>query len=281
MPMREKSLKQEKRMKRKGLFIGLIAFVLLIGVADASVFTQMIPEISIESDTVCVGDTFDVAVNVSDASNIGNVAFDLDYNGAALALMAEPALGSLATNALFATNPEIFPDTSGVLRLNMIKSTGITGDGEILRLTFIAIDTVSDTVVCSLIMNNLSVADLNSSDVAATKIDGTLTIVGVEEEIVVSLIPTVFALLRNLPNPFTFVTSIKYQLPVESHVSLNIYSYTGALVRTLLNTTKEAGYYTIHWDGKDNSEKKVASGIYFYKLETSDYTETRKMILVR
>jgi hypothetical protein len=100
-------------------------------------------------------------------------------------------------------------------------------------------------------------------------------------------LPKICALSQNYPNPFTNATSIRYQLPVGSDVCLRIYSFTGQLVRTLVNAKKEAGYYNVVWDGRDDSGKKVTSGIYFYKIQTHtglgipDYTETKKLILLR
>ena len=103
--------------------------------------------------------------------------------------------------------------------------------------------------------------------------------VGVAEQ--ASLLPTVFALSQNNPNPFTNATTICYQLPFESDVSLRIYSFTGQLVRILVNERKEVGYYNVTWDGRDENGKEVTSGIYFYKIKTEDYVATRKMILLR
>jgi len=74
-------------------------------------------------------------------------------------------------------------------------------------------------------------------------------------------------------------------LPVESRVSLKIYDFAGRLIRTLVNKNQEAGYYRVSWDGRDASGKKVATGIYFYKLKAygggESYTKTRKLILIR
>lgn len=106
------------------------------------------------------------------------------------------------------------------------------------------------------------------------------TPVGIEEEFNRG-IPTVFALSQNLPNPFTSTTSICYQLPVKSKVSLKIYSVTGQLVRTLVDTKKEPGYHKVNWNGRNDAGKPVSSGIYFYRLEAGGYTDTRKLILMR
>jgi hypothetical protein len=93
--------------------------------------------------------------------------------------------------------------------------------------------------------------------------------------------PIVFALAQGIPNPFTGKTLIRYQLPHSVHVSLKVYDIAGRLVKTLVNEEKEAGYFRTHWDGKDNSGRRVASGVYFYRIKAGDYVKTRKMILLK
>ncbi|MBI4722708.1 MAG: hypothetical protein HY769_06910 [Candidatus Stahlbacteria bacterium] len=81
--------------------------------------------------------------------------------------------------------------------------------------------------------------------------------------------PKVFSLSQNFPNPFLGKSKILYQLPVNSKVSLKIYNTAGQLVRTLVDKTEEAGYKSICWDGKDNTGRKVGSGIYWYRMEAT------------
>ena len=94
-------------------------------------------------------------------------------------------------------------------------------------------------------------------------------------------LPLVFSLSQNYPNPFKRSTIINYQLPVTNHVSLKIYDVTGRLVKTLVNEPQKAGYYTAHWDGKDNLGKTAANGIYFYRIEADDFTDAKKAMLIR
>jgi hypothetical protein len=96
--------------------------------------------------------------------------------------------------------------------------------------------------------------------------------------------PQDFTLFQNYPNPFNPATSIQFtvgsgQLPVPT--TLNIYNIRGQLVRTLVDEQKSSGTYEVIWDGKDNLGNEVASGVYFYKLQAGDYTETKKMILMK
>jgi len=92
---------------------------------------------------------------------------------------------------------------------------------------------------------------------------------------VVSSPPECFYLSQNYPNPFNPTTSIKYQMPELSFVSIKIYDVLGNKIKTLVNEVKPAGSYEIDFNASGN-----ASGIYFYQLKTQSYSETKKMILL-
>lgn len=79
--------------------------------------------------------------------------------------------------------------------------------------------------------------------------------------------PITCYLSQNTPNPFSQVTTIKYQIPYDSKATLKIYDIAGRLVRTLVDQEVAEGCHTISWRGEDNSGKRVARGIYFYKLQ--------------
>lgn len=91
-------------------------------------------------------------------------------------------------------------------------------------------------------------------------------------------LPTQFKLEQNYPNPFNPTTKIEYQLPVNSHVKLELYSMTGEKVSTLVNNELEAGYYTLNLNA---NELKLASGVYLYRLATNAYTSIKKMVLLK
>lgn len=96
-----------------------------------------------------------------------------------------------------------------------------------------------------------------------------------------STIPEVYALAQNYPNPTCGQTSILYQLPENTYVSLKIYNVVGQLTRTLVDEPMKAGYCRVNWDGRNESNDKVASGIYFYRIKTGSYIKTKKMVLVQ
>ena len=85
----------------------------------------------------------------------------------------------------------------------------------------------------------------------------------------------------NYPNPFNPVTNIAYSVKEAGNVTLQVYNIKGQLVKTLVNDVREAGSFTTTWSGRDNSNKSVSSGVYFYKMKTGNYTSTKKMILMK
>lgn len=93
--------------------------------------------------------------------------------------------------------------------------------------------------------------------------------------------PSTYALSQNHPNPFNPQTQIEFSLAEVSRVSLVIYNLLGQKVITLLDKTLPPGKYVINWNGEDESRQKVASGIYFYRLQAGKYNEARRMTLLK
>lgn len=91
----------------------------------------------------------------------------------------------------------------------------------------------------------------------------------------------VTALGQNQPNPFNPVTRIPYSLAQPGRVRVDIYDVAGRLVRTVVDRDEEAGRRVVNWDGLDGRGERAASGVYFCRLTTGSYTNTRKMILMR
>ena len=94
-------------------------------------------------------------------------------------------------------------------------------------------------------------------------------------------IPSKTFLGFNSPNPIVSQTTIKFALRKDTNVAIDIYNTKGQKVRTLVNDKMEAGNHSVIWNAKDNSGKKVSSGIYFYKMKAGKYTATKKMILMK
>jgi hypothetical protein len=88
-------------------------------------------------------------------------------------------------------------------------------------------------------------------------------------------------LRQNSPNPFRFRTTIAYQVPSRSSVGLRIYDSSGRLVRVLVDGRVAPGYHTVHWDGRDGEGTELGSGVYFYRLTAGDFTDMKRMIVLR
>jgi len=92
----------------------------------------------------------------------------------------------------------------------------------------------------------------------------------------INTIPHEYTLFQNYPNPFNPSTTIKYQLPQMSYVTLQVYDILGREVAMLVHETKQAGYYSVEFNAAS-----LSSGIYFYKLTASTFTQTKQMMLVK
>jgi hypothetical protein len=94
-------------------------------------------------------------------------------------------------------------------------------------------------------------------------------------------VPNKFALEQNYPNPFNAGTEIRYQIPADAHVTLKIFNTLGQEVRTLADNQQVAGEYRIRWDGRNDYGYEVSSGVYFYAMQAGEFTQTRKMVLLK
>jgi len=88
-------------------------------------------------------------------------------------------------------------------------------------------------------------------------------------------------LSQNVPNPFNPETTIRFSLPSSDRVTLSVYSANGALVRTLVDGVQTGGTHDITWNGTDAHGNSVSSGVYFYRLTSGKFNQTRKMVLLK
>ena len=89
-------------------------------------------------------------------------------------------------------------------------------------------------------------------------------------------IPEVYELNQNYPNPFNPNTIINFSIPENAHISLKVYDNTGALVKTLINEELSPGKHSVSFDAS-----KLSSGVYFYRIESEKFSQTRKMLLIK
>jgi flagellar hook assembly protein FlgD len=88
--------------------------------------------------------------------------------------------------------------------------------------------------------------------------------------------PKEFALYQNYPNPFNPSTTIKFALPIDSKVKINVYNSLGQLVETLVDQEMQSGYHEINFDAS-----KLTSGVYLYQMQAGENVSVKKMILMK
>ena len=91
----------------------------------------------------------------------------------------------------------------------------------------------------------------------------------------------VTALEQNRPNPFNPATTIRYSLAGTARVNITVFDTAGRRVRQLVDETKRPGVYSAVWDGRNDGGRQAATGVYFYRMKTGDYTQTLKMVLIK
>jgi len=94
-------------------------------------------------------------------------------------------------------------------------------------------------------------------------------------------VPSVLALYSNYPNPFNPSTTLNFSLPKTAPVKLVIYNIRGQKVKVLLNESLDCGNHSVVWNGRDDGNRPVASGVYFARLEQSGVTKINKMMLMK
>jgi hypothetical protein len=96
-----------------------------------------------------------------------------------------------------------------------------------------------------------------------------------------AIIPIAYTLHQNYPNPFNPITSLRYDLPEQSRITLTIYDLMGREITQLVNTVQEAGYRSVKWDATDIHGKPVSAGVYLYQIRSGEYVQTKKMVLLK
>lgn len=220
------------------------------------------------------------AGNCHDLEKVGNYLYVCDGNtGFYIYNASNPAsvyvLDSYNTDINFIIDVDIdgqfayIADASkGVKILNVINPTNIT-----LETSY---DTPSYAEAIEYINGYLYVADMRGLLILKV-VDLSL---GVEDPIS-TVLPESFRLKQNYPNPFNPTTQIEFSLPSKDFVTLKVYDILGRNLRTLVEQNLSAGEYRVEWDGSDNYGNQVASGVYFYRLESGRQIDTKKMVMIK
>ena len=103
-------------------------------------------------------------------------------------------------------------------------------------------------------------------------------VVGISDQ---TELPKSFMLGQNYPNPFNPSTTISYQLPSATHVTLSVYDINGREIASLVNNMQNAGTHNVTWNGLDDSGSQVSTGVYLYRLDAADFSKTIKMLFLK
>ncbi len=95
------------------------------------------------------------------------------------------------------------------------------------------------------------------------------------------ILPNIFALYQNFPNPFNPITTLRYDLPSDALVTLTVFDMLGKEVTQLVNTTQEAGFKSVQWDATDSIGRPVSAGVYLYQILAGEFVQTKKMVLLK
>jgi hypothetical protein len=227
----------------------------------------------------------EMSVRLKGANEVQGYSLKLTYNASALKLMeavgspgsvfADEIRKGLHTEGEADGQTELRPvaiqvsrDPGATVLADVLATDKVlVGDVELVQLTFQVLD---EKVPAQVKIEEVSVCDR----------EGRINVLLARTEEGKDL-PTEYALSQNAPNPFNASTQIPYQLPKAGEVSLVIYNILGQQVRVLVREKQEAGYYRAAWDGKDARGRQVASGIYLVRMQASEFTQVRKILLLK
>ncbi|MCP4568286.1 MAG: T9SS type A sorting domain-containing protein [FCB group bacterium] len=175
---------------------------------------------------------------------------------------SNPETGALASGM------SVYQGQSGEYhRFGILDMEGLNqinpGTGELLAVTYNGSDDLN--------LKSFRLYDVNGNEVP--------TQYGYREK--TEVLPRQYELLQNYPNPFNPATTIRYSLAKQAQVNLVVFNVLGQKVRQLVLEKQDVGMHEVVWDGNDNAGYSVATGIYFYRLKTNEFTETRKMVLIK
>ena len=227
------------------------------------------PSVSVSLTNITYGKNgiINIPVGLENSSNLSTMELYLYYDPQKISYQSFKQV--MSSSEYFVSASEM---SSGVAKFVFAASSLQSGNltpGKIL-LRFTSGTPTSGIITTNYRINNGNLMDgpvinLGVTDVKSGKIN----------------IPTSFEVSQNYPNPFNPVTVINYALPKSALVSIKIYNMLGQEVKTLVNSEKSAGTYSVQWGGDNNYGQQVSSGTYIYRVIAGEYSRTLKMILVK
>ncbi|NIA28497.1 MAG: T9SS type A sorting domain-containing protein, partial [Actinobacteria bacterium] len=221
-------------------------------------------------------DTVYLPITGNTIAGVADIDLVLSYDVKTLSFLG--ANTTDITNGFSLTKTEM---TKNMEKLSLSSPTGIKANaGDVVELLF-AVKASSDAN-SYIRFNHASLRDEVSIDRSISKLENgkiIITETGVKDR--AKSEPFSFHLFQNYPNPFNSSTTLKFQIPMNAHVSLKIYDILGREVRTLVESYQEAGTHRIVWNGQDNQGIQVTSGVYFIQIKAGKFIQTRKILFVK
>ncbi|MFA5834928.1 MAG: Ig-like domain-containing protein [Bacteroidota bacterium] len=220
--------------------------------------------------TQVAGD-YELFVSVNKPSQVFGITMSLGFDSSKV--VAKSIKQTALTDSMMISS--YFPKERANLALAGTKPLNTAGD--IARFIFTLKD---NTISPNDVLFTMKKFILNETDFT-NEIPGiTLGVAGTAS------LPLSYSLEQNYPNPFNPSTTINFQLPKESNVTITIYNMIGQEVKTLIETDQNAGYHSLLWDGTDENNSAVSSGVYFYKIIAQAqgkivFSDTKKMMLLK
>ena len=208
--------------------------------------------------------TFDIQYN----GPVRGIEFEIKYDPALVKVMS-PSLVNFQENVMVSYTQK----EAGVLKILAADLQG--GSIEAMDKTYL-------TLPVEFIGNERDIANVSLDGIYLAGADGSLIeTVARTNASEVKVIPGEFALHQNFPNPFNPSTEIRFDLPEAGKVNLAIYNLMGQKIRTLSSGEMTPGYHAIVWDGTNDLGSQVATGMYFYAIQTSEFQATKKMLFMK
>lgn len=239
-------------------------FLFFLFIIASKCFAQQ-PIFKLDSLSANPGDSINISLTGENISNIGAITIKINYDSTVLTWVKAINWNDNLRDGLAGT-----VDNKITIAWDGLEGIKIAS-GKIVDLKFYYIGKISELNFDTTLTE---IANLEGVPIKSIFIDGYISpITNVSDNY---KFPDQFSLSQNYPNPFNPSTIISYALPKETPVSIRVYNMIGQEVAALINQTQPAGNYEVNFDGS-----KLSSGVYFYKLKAGQYSETKKMILMK
>ena len=233
------------------------------------IYTGIMAKVSLDYQDLVTGGSGEIKVLADTKVPVAGAQLQIDYDPAAVTLQA-PRLSDRSGHFIV----ESHDDGKGMLKVvlyNFSNDPISAGDGTILSIP----------------------ASVNPNAPKAPRIDLKKVVLSDQKAVLLPTegqtpsLPSAFELDQNYPNPFNPSTTIRFTVPstqdgsASLKATLRVYNILGEVVKTLVDEPLAPGTYEKVWDGRDSQGNSVASGIYFYKLKAGDFTDTKKMVMMK